>query len=320
MIVITGGAGFIGSNLVNSLDSESEIFVCDYLKKSIYLENFNEKKIINPNTLKQFIDLNKKNISTIIHLGAITSTVERNVDVILENNILLSQYLWDFSCDNDKKFIYASSAATYGNGENGFHDDKNHKYFSKLEPLNLYGWSKHIFDKYVLDSVERNRQPKQWVGLKFFNVYGPNEQHKGEMRSIVCKIYERVIKNKKIDLFKSHKKGYLDGEQLRDFIFVDDVVDIIIWFLKKTKLNGIFNIGTGQPRSFNDIANLVFKYCNKENKINFINMPESIRSQYQYFTKANINKLRKSGYNKEFTSLEKGIKSYIHNYLLKKFI
>lgn len=320
MIVITGGTGFIGSNLVNSLDRKSEIFVCDYLKKNIYLEHFSEKKIINPGYLKQFIDLNKKNISTIIHLGAITSTVERNVDVILENNILLSQYLWDFCCNYDKRFIYASSAATYGNGENGFHDDKNHKYFSKLEPLNLYGWSKHIFDKYVLDSVESNRQPKQWVGLKFFNVYGPNELHKGQMRSIVCKIYERVIKNKKIDLFKSHKKGYLDGEQLRDFIFVDDVVDIIMWFLRKIKLNGIFNIGTGQPRSFNDIANLVFKYCNKEKKINFINMPENIRNQYQYFTKANINKLRKSGYNKEFTSLEKGIRSYVHNYLLKKFI
>tara|TARA_B100000886_G_scaffold292990_1_gene219025 strand:- start:319 stop:1281 length:963 start_codon:yes stop_codon:yes gene_type:complete len=320
MILITGGTGFIGSNLVNSLDKSYNIYVSDWMKPNIYLQNFDRKKIINPEKLINFININKNKISSIIHLGAITSTTEKDVNLILKNNVILSEYLWNFCCINKKKFIYASSAATYGNGMNGFDDDQNHGYYTKLEPLNIYGWSKHIFDRFVLKSIEQGRKPLQWVGLKFFNVYGPHEFHKGEMRSIVCKIYERVIREKSINLFKSHRKDYLDGEQLRDFIYVEDVIDIIIWLLKKEKINGIFNIGTGEPKSFKDIASLVFKFCNKEKKITYIDMPKNIRSQYQYFTKANVKKLRKHGYKRKFTSLEKGIKSYINNYLLKKYI
>ena len=320
MILITGGTGFIGSNLVNSLNESYDIYVSDWIKKRIYFKNFDRKKIINPENLLNFININKNKITSIIHLGAITSTTEKDVDLILKNNIFLSEYLWDFCCINKKKFIYASSAATYGNGIYGFDDDRNHGYYAKLEPLNIYGWSKHIFDRFVLKSIEQGRKPPQWVGLKFFNVYGPHEFHKGEMRSIVCKIYERVIREKSINLFKSHRKDYLDGEQLRDFIYVEDVIDIIIWLLKKEKINGIFNIGTGEPKSFKDIASLVFKFCNKEKKITYIDMPKNIRSQYQYFTKANMSKLRKHGYKKEFTSLERGIKSYINNYLLNKYI
>jgi len=320
MIVITGGTGFIGSNLVNSLNESYNIYVSDWIKPNIYLQNFDGKKIVNPEKLINFLNINKNKITSIIHLGAITSTTEKNVNLILKNNVFLSEYLWDFCCINKKRFIYASSAATYGNGINGFDDDQNHSYYEKLEPLNIYGWSKHIFDRFVLKSIEQGRKPLQWVGLKFFNVYGPHEFHKGEMRSIVCKIYERVIREQSINLFKSHRKDYLDGEQLRDFIYVEDVINIITWLLKKEKINGIFNIGTGEPKSFKDIASLVFKFCNKEKKITYVDMPKNIRSQYQYFTKANIKKLRKHGYKKKFTSLEKGIKSYINNYLLKKYI
>lgn len=320
MIVITGGTGFIGSNLVNSLNERYNIYVSDWIKPNIYLQNFDRKKIVHPEKLINFININKNKITSIIHLGAITSTTEENVNLILKNNVFLSEYLWNFCCINKKRFIYASSAATYGNGINGFDDDRNHSYYEKLEPLNIYGWSKHIFDRFVLKSIEQGRKPLQWVGLKFFNVYGPHEFHKGEMRSIVCKIYERVIREKSINLFKSHRKDYLDGEQLRDFIYVEDVINIIIWLLKKEKINGIFNIGTGEPKSFKDIASLVFKFCNKEKKITYVNMPKNIRSQYQYFTKANVKKLRKHGYKRKFTSLEKGIKSYINNYLLKKYI
>ena len=268
MIVITGGTGFIGSNLVNSLNESYNIYVSDWIKPNIYLQNFDRKKIVNPEKLINFININKNKITSIIHLGAITSTTEKNVSLILNNNVFLSEYLWNFCCINKKRFIYASSAATYGNGINGFDDDQNHSYYEKLEPLNIYGWSKHIFDRFVLKSIKQGHKPLQWVGLKFFNVYGPHEFHKGEMRSIVCKIYERVIREKSINLFKSHRKDYLDGEQLRDFIYVEDVINIIIWLLKKEKINGIFNIGTGEPKSFKDIASLVFKFCNKEKKNN----------------------------------------------------
>ena len=317
MILITGGAGFIGSNLINSLLSKnfSEIVSVDH-KNFINQSYFINKKFsrILPAELNSFLKKNKKKINTVVHLGAITSTTERNVKLIIENNLELSIFLWNWCEKNKKRLIYASSAATYGDGSNSFDDNESDDYLSKLVPLNLYGWSKHIFDRLIL---KKKKKPSQLVGLKFFNVYGPNEFHKSEMKSVILKIYEKVSNNLQVKLFKSHNVKFKDGEQLRDFIYVKDVISILEWFLDNPKINGLYNVGTGKPRSFNDIAKSIFKETNKTSNIKYINTPMKIREQYQYYTKANIKKLRDRGYKNSFFSLEEGIKDYIRGYLRK---
>jgi len=317
MILITGGAGFIGSNLINSLLSKnfSEIVSVDsnnFINQSYFL-NKKFSRIL-PSELNSFLKKNKDKIKTVVHLGAITSTTERNVKLIIENNLELSIFLWNWCEKNKKRLIYASSAATYGDGSNSFDDNESDDYLSKLVPLNLYGWSKHIFDRLIL---KKKKKPSQLVGLKFFNVYGPNEFHKSEMKSVILKIYEKVSNNLQVKLFKSHNVKFKDGEQLRDFIYVKDVISIIEWFLDNPKINGLYNVGTGKPRSFNDIAKSIFKNTNKATSLKYINTPPKIRKQYQYYTKANIKKLRDSGYKKSFFTLEEGIKDYIREYLRK---
>ena len=317
MILITGGAGFIGSNLINSLLSKnfSEIVSVDsnnFINQSYFL-NKKFSRIL-PSELNSFLKKNKDKIKTVVHLGAITSTTERNVKLIIENNLELSIFLWNWCEKNKKRLIYASSAATYGDGSNSFDDNDSDDYLSKLVPLNLYGWSKHIFDRLIL---KKKKKPSQLVGLKFFNVYGPNEFHKNEMKSVILKIYEKVSNNLQVKLFKSHNVKFKDGEQLRDFIYVKDVISIIEWFLDNPKINGLYNVGTGKPRSFNDIAKSIFKNTNKATSLKYINTPPKIRKQYQYYTKANIKKLRDSGYKKSFFTLEEGIKDYIREYLRK---
>ncbi len=318
MILVTGGAGFIGSNLVNHLSKskKTQIVSVDWKNKE-NSDYFNCDSIlkVSPKNLHNFLKKNHKSIELIIHLGAITSTVEKNVRLIVENNINLSIFLWDWCVKKKKRFIYASSAATYGNGENDFIDNDSSNYLSELLPLNVYGWSKHIVDKFVANKTKMNITPAQCVGLKFFNVYGPNENHKGEMRSIALKIYQKIKKKSEVRLFKSHNPEYKDGEQLRDFIYVKDVVDIICWFAENAKIDGLFNVGSGQPRSFKDLAKAVFKNCNAEQKIKYVNTPNNIRKQYQYFTKANIQKLRNAGFKKKFLSLEEGVTDYIRNHL-----
>ena len=317
MIIVTGGAGFIGSNLINCLGNHNFQDIVSVDWKNNENEHYFKKKDlkkISPDNLKNFLNENKTSIKLVIHLGAITSTTETNVKLILENNINLSLFIWSWCVENKKRLIYASSAATYGNGFNNFDDKEKNNYLSKLIPLNLYGWSKHLFDKF---KINQKKKPPQYVGLKFFNVYGPNEFHKSEMRSIVLKIFQKVSNNQTVKLFKSHNPDYKDGQQMRDFIYIKDVINIIKWFIDNKNINGIFNVGTGKPRSFHDLATSVFKNSNIKNKIKYIDTPKNIRDQYQYFTKANIKKLRHNGYKKKFFSLEDGIKDYIRNYLIK---
>ena len=318
MIVITGGAGFIGSNLINHIINQKEYKVASIdwhtKKNDSYFSDKNFKKI-EPKNLDLFLDKYLNEISIIVHLGAITSTTERNLNLIIENNIDLSLKLWKWCISKKKRFIYASSAATYGSGENGFDDSHNDKNLSNLIPLNLYGWSKHTIDRFIWN--QKKMSPIQCVGLKFFNVYGPNEFHKNEMKSIILKIYEKIQSNQIVKLFKSHDPGYADGEQLRDFVYVKDIVNVIYWFIKKPRVNGLFNVGSSVPRSFNDLAMHVYRNCNKKQNIQYTPTPYSIRDQYQYYTKANISKLRKVGYKRDFYSLEEGIDDYISNFLRK---
>ena len=315
MIVVTGGAGFIGSNLVNHLSKTKKIASIDW-NNEVNKEYFKSKKIeeICPSNIDAFLKKNSKLIEIIVHLGAITSTTEKNINLLIKNNIELSIKLFNWCLTNDKRFIYASSAATYGNGNNGFEDKDSLSHLSNLYPMNLYGWSKHIFDKFV---SKRDEKPFQCVGLKFFNVYGINEFHKNDMRSIILKIYQKIKNNENIELFKSHNKNYKDGEQMRDFIYVKDVINVICWFIKNPDLNGIFNVGSGEARTFIDLVDNVFYNCNEEKKYKFRNIPEDIRQQYQYYTRANISKLLNTGYNAKFFSLEDGITDYIKNYLIK---
>jgi len=268
--------------------------------------------MVNPKNLESFLRKFKNEVKVIVHLGAISSTTCSDPNLILENNIRLSIRLKNWCEKNLKRLIYASSAATYGDGNNGFLDNSNFEYLSKLTPLNLYGWSKQIID---LNFFSAKFSKKQLVGLKFFNVYGPNEFHKDDMRSIVLKVYEQVKSQKSIKLFKSHNKNYKDGEQLRDFIYVKDVVKVISWFINNPNKNGLFNVGSGLPRSFKDVTNAVFRNFNYPKKITYIKTPENIRNQYQYFTKAEISKLRKVGFKDKFLSLEEGINDYVNNYL-----
>lgn len=242
-------------------------------------------------------------------MGAISSTTEKDMDKLLKYNYLYTKELAKYCLPKKARFIYASSAATYGKGENGYNDD--HNGLENLRPLNAYGYSKYLFDIWA----KKEEVIDRIVGLKFFNVYGPNEYHKGEMRSVVIKAYEQILETAKIKLFKSYKEEYKDGEQKRDFIYIKDVVKVISFFLNN-EVNGIFNVGTGKARSWNDLATAVFNAMDYPVRIQYIDMPDNVKNQYQYFTEANITKLRNAGYTEEFTSLEDGVKDYIQNYLI----
>ena len=317
MIIVTGGAGFIGSNLIYKLNkiNQNNIIICDVansvLKKN-YLQKTKYKKIISPSSIFHFLEKNRNKIKYIFHLGAISATTSVDFKKLLKNNLEFSIKILEFCTYNNIRLIYASSASTYGNGSNGFHDKENYNYLSKLKPLNLYGKSKHFFDLYIAKKIKKKEKlPNQWVGLKFFNVYGKNEKHKKKQMSIISYLTPLINKNKKINLFKSHNKNFNDGEQKRDFVHVSDCVNVILWFYKNRKVSGLFNVGTGEARTFLDATKILFKLLKKKEKINFINTPINIRKHYQYFTKANINKLKKYGYKKKFKDIENGIKLFV---------
>ena len=325
MIIVTGGAGFIGSNLVQGLEAKgySDIVVCDILGKENKWRNLAKRElrdVVHPSRLMDYLERYKGKIDAIFHMGAISSTTEYDSDLVIDTNFVLSRNLWKFCAAHDVRFIYASSAATYGDGHEGFTDFQTPEELSKLRPLNPYGWSKHLFDRRIAriissqDGKTSEPVPPQWAGLKFFNVYGPNEYHKGEQMSVISKLYPQVALGASAKLFKSHHPDYEDGGQLRDFVYVRDCVDVMLWLLENKNVSGLYNIGTGEARSFKDLAVATFKAAGKDPKIQYIDMPEVLKDKYQYFTQADMDKLKKAGYDKPFTSLEDGVMDYIQKY------
>ncbi|MBI3451948.1 MAG: ADP-glyceromanno-heptose 6-epimerase [Rhodospirillales bacterium] len=321
MIVVTGGAGFIGSNLVAALEDRGthDIAVCDRLGTDGKWRNLAKRApadIVTPDRLFDFLDRRSAEVETIVHLGASSSTTETDVDFILDNNFRLSSALWDWCADREKRLIYASSAATYGDGAAGFDDDASPATLARLRPLNPYGWSKHLFDRLVAKRLAGEAtRPAQHVGLKFFNVYGPNEYHKGGQRSVVDQIYPVAAAGQAFPLFKSHNPNYPDGGQMRDFIWVGDCVAVMLWLLDNPKINGLFNLGTGKARSFLDLANAVYRALGRNANITFRDTPVEIRDKYQYFTEARMERLRAAGYAAPFTPLEDGVRRYVQDFL-----
>jgi ADP-L-glycero-D-manno-heptose 6-epimerase len=318
MIVVTGGAGFIGSALVFKLNQmgEEEITIVDELRTGEKWKNLNGLNYIDFLHKDEFIELIINDavpfeIETMFHMGACSSTTELDADYLIQNNYHYTQDLAKYCLMHQSRFIYASSAATYGDGSNGYDDDQSK--LRTLRPLNMYGYSKHISDLWL----HKMGMIEEVVGLKFFNVYGPNEFHKQDMRSVVHKSFEQIRDTGKVKLFKSYEEDYKDGEQVRDFIYVKDAVEMMIYFYENRDKNGLFNVGTGNSRTWIDLVTAVFSAMDKEVKIEFIDMPEEIRGKYQYHTEANIDKLRSTGYDKDIMSLEDGVSDYVKNYLLK---
>ncbi|WP_142847292.1 ADP-glyceromanno-heptose 6-epimerase [Telmatospirillum sp. J64-1] len=321
MYVVTGGAGFIGSNIAAAIEErgDCELVVCDRLRSNDKWRNIAKRDladIVAPEQLFDFLDANKQKLKAVIHMGAISATTETDADKIFTNNFALSMALWQWCSLHHVRFIYASSAATYGDGSEGFDDDMSRRHLAKLRPLNAYGWSKHLFDRRVAKKLEdRLPAPPQWAGLKFFNVYGPNEYHKAGQQSVVAQIYPHAEMGNPAHLFRSHNPNYPDGGQLRDFIWIGDVVDVVMWLLDNPTVSGLYNVGTGQARSFLDLASSVYRALGKEPYIKFVDTPLQIRDKYQYFTQANMEKLRTAGYTRPFTGLEEGVSRYVQDYL-----
>ena len=316
MIVVTGTAGFIGSNLVIDLIERGyrDIICIDvegHADSMRYLSQYPFLKTLDHTELITYIENNHLFIEAILHLGACSDTVSQDIKLFETLNINYTKALWKECTKYGIPFLYASSAATYGDGSNGY--DDNHADIENLKPLNLYGLSKHRFDVWAL---KQKSAPAYWAGFKFFNVYGPFENHKNSMASVVFHSFNQIQNTNKVKLFRSHRKDIKDGDQSRDFIYVKDVCDVMIHFMEKRPVNGIFNVGTGINRSFKDLALATFSALAKNPEIKYIDTPDCIRNQYQYYTKANIDKLRNAGYKKPFTSLEDGVKDYVRNYLL----
>ena len=316
MYLVTGGAGFIGSAFVWKLNSEGidDILIVDELGTSEKWKNLVNRKYVDYIHKDDFLEIISNEttpfiVDAVIHMGACSSTTEMDAEYLMENNYLYSRALAEWSMKNNVRFIYASSAATYGDGSLGF-SDENEKSLT-LKPLNMYGYSKQVFDLWAL----RNQHEDQMVGIKFFNVFGPNEYHKEDMKSVVHKAFHQIKENGKVKLFKSYKPEYKDGAQLRDFVYIKDCVDVIWWFLQNKEVNGIFNLGTGKARTWNDLVNAVFSAISIKPAIQYIDMPEVLREKYQYYTEATMEKLKKAGCPVEFRSLEDSVTDYVQNYL-----
>lgn len=322
MHIITGGAGFIGSNIAAELDDRGhDIVIVDTLgDEDLKWRNIAKRRVrdlITPNELHAFLAGNS-HVESIIHMGAISTTTERNVDLIVRNNFRLSVDLWNWCAEAHVPYVYASSASTYGDGSNGFDDSFDEASLAALRPLNPYGWSKHIFDRWACAEQQTGRaNPPKWAGLKFFNVYGPNEYHKGKQRSVALQLFEQVRRSGTAQLFKSDDANYPHGGQTRDFLWVGDCVSIALWLLAESDSapSSVYNVGSGTARTFEDEAQILFRLLGKPVNIEFIELPKALHGKYQYFTLANLEKLRKAGYERPTTSLEDGLEAYIKSYL-----
>ena len=321
MYLVTGGAGFIGSNLLSALERRGigPLVVSDRLRQADKWRNLAKRELLDivaPERLFDFLEGQRRHVQAVLHFGAISSTTETDADLILSNNFHLSAALWTWCARNGVRFLYASSAATYGGGEHGFDDDASPGHLAKLRPLNPYGWSKHMFDRRVARMLAEGAPvPPQWAGLKFFNVYGPNEYHKGAQQSVVAHVHRQIAGGGKARLFRSHHPDYADGGQLRDFVSVDDTVAVMLWLLDHPEVNGLFNIGTGQARSFLDLAHAVYAALDRPPEIEWVDTPVAIRDKYQYFTQANMDRLRAAGFGGAFTPLEAGVAAYVRGHL-----
>jgi ADP-L-glycero-D-manno-heptose 6-epimerase len=324
VIFVTGAAGFIGSNIVARLsrNPDYDVVACDRLRgvETGKWRNLAKSPIadfVSPDCMFDWLERNAHQVCAVVHMGAVSSTMEPDADHIVHSNFTLSRDLHRWCAEHQRRMIYASSAATYGAAE-AFVDDNSIAGLEALRPLNAYGWSKTLFDLYAAREAARNAAPSQWAGLKFFNVYGPNEGHKGTMKSVAAQIYPKVAAGEGVSLFSSHNPAYADGGQLRDFVYVRDVVDVVEWLLENDKVSGIFNLGSGQARSFRELAEAVFTAAGKPANISYRPMPEEIRDRYQYFTQADMNRIRSVGYEGQFTSLEAGVSDYVKGYLAQQ--
>ena len=321
MYIVTGGAGFIGSNLLAVLEARgigplAVIDTCDNPHKSRNIEKRRGVELVAPEQAFSFLDKHAADLDAIFHLGALTSTTERDVERLDEINVRLSRALWSWCAAHNTPFIYASSAATYGDGALGFDDNNSVEALSRLKPLNPYGQSKHTFDLWVANEVEAgSAAPPVWAGLKFFNVYGPNEFHKGDQASLVPQIYRKAAKGEPYPLFRSHNPNFKDGGQKRDFVFVDDCCDVMIWLTEQKEVGHLFNLGTGAARTFFDLATSVYEATGTAADVVYRDTPTNIRDQYQYFTEARMDRLRAAGYLKPFTKLEDGVTITVQKYL-----
>ena len=321
MIILTGGGGMIGSMIAWHLNTQmnfDDFVIVDDLINEQQENNFNKRKFIEyiaKDDLKKYLN-DKKNVSAVIHMGAISATTESNFNRLLQSNIRFSQALWHWCAENKVPFIYASSAATYGDGSVGY--DDNESELDKLSPLNAYGYSKHFFDRWVQLELSKNQPtPPQWCGLKFFNVYGPNEYHKGRMASVVFHSFNQFKETNQIKLFKSEHPSYADGMQVRDFIYVKDAVKIIIFFLNNNNFSGLYNAGTGNAETFKALAEaLLINTKGQPDDIKYIEMPNDLKGKYQYYTQATMNKINSIGFNDNFMNLKEGVTDYLESYLL----
>ena len=324
MIILTGAAGFIGSVVAGELNNKgyNDLILVDDFSKKEKERNYIDlkyKSLVDRNNFFDWFKENHEEVDFVVHLGARTDTTEFDWDVFQKLNVDYTETMFTLCAEYQIPLVYASSAATYGNGELGY--DDSHEVVEKLQPLNPYGRSKNEVDKWIL---KQEKQPPFWAGLKFFNVYGPNEYHKGRMASVIFHSFNQINATGNVKLFRSHRPDFADGQQLRDFIYVKDIASVIIFMISQQNLytlhlkSGIYNLGTGKARSFYDLAANTFKAMGKDVNIEFIDIPEDIRDKYQYFTEANMTKLREAGYDKEFTSLEDGVADYVKNYLMRK--